>query len=312
MMAFNKYSAYDPVLQLRQIERELGRKIFTPYALLDPVIMQRQLEAALGRKIFGPLSQSSDPVLLQWLIKHALDSDGGYRAKAVHFDGTVTIGTVNGKGNPFESALADDSPLGLASIWVKDPVSAVIGLNLNEEFLAAVNYSGVGALFLASNQEHTDEAVAGSALVPSGWFCVMMAWNANFASGSRVLQIALGDELQAIDVFADIGNAFAIPYSMSDQWYFGGFATGGASWGDEADLQLWCGVTADLTDVNVRRKFIDANGKPVDPAIAAAAFGPQTVLLSGDHNTFAINQGSGPTTGVITGTITDAGTSPSN
>lgn len=55
-----------------------------------------------------------------------------------------------------------------------------------------------------------------------------------------------------------------------------------------------------------RRKFIDANGKPVDPTNFPAGL----VLLSGDATTFATNQGSGGAF-TTTGTLTNASTSPS-
>jgi hypothetical protein len=242
-------------------------------------------------------------------VEDAGGSNGGsYRAKAVHFDGTVTLGTL------IETALAADSPLGLASIWVKDIATGIVAAAmLSDGIFSVLNTSGIGSAFaaVAGDGDNVIEGMVASG-PPSGWSCGMMAWDTNFASGSRVVQIAYGDTVQIVILAVDAGDAFAILYSNVDRWFFGAVSTFLSTSGDEADLQLWCGVTADLTDVNVRRKFIDGNGKPVDPAIAATAFGPQTVLLSGDKDNFATNQGTGPATGVLAGTITDASTSPSD
>jgi hypothetical protein len=51
---------------------------------------------------------------------------------------------------------------------------------------------------------------------------------------------------------------------------------------DFADLQMWVGTYIAPTPENLG-KFI-TNGKPVDPAVAAAAFGQPQVLFSGDNS----------------------------
>lgn len=80
---------------------------------------------------------------------------------------------------------------------------------------------------------------------------------------------------------------------------------------DMADVQMWIGTQTDFSIEANRRLFIDASGKPVDPAVATAALGQQTVLMSGDKDTFGINQGSGGSFD-STGTLTNATTSPSD
>ncbi len=82
------------------------------------------------------------------------------------------------------------------------------------------------------------------------------------------------------------------------------------STGDVADIQVWLGIAPDLSNPTNLSKIISA-GKPVNPATAAALFGPQTFLFSGDASTFGLNQG---TAGIciIDGAFTNASTSPSD
>jgi hypothetical protein len=70
-------------------------------------------------------------------------------------------------------------------------------------------------------------------------------------------------------------------------------------------------TAGDIPEVS-RRLFIDANGKPVDPATATSSLGAAgTILLSGGASMFATNQGSGGAF-TLTGIVTDASTSPSD
>jgi hypothetical protein len=84
---------------------------------------------------------------------------------------------------------------------------------------------------------------------------------------------------------------------------------------DLADLRIMPGVSlldggGDIPEAT-RRMFIDADGKPVDPAVVTAALGAPCILFSGDAAAFATNQGTGGAF-TLTGTLTDASTSPSD
>jgi hypothetical protein len=84
----------------------------------------------------------------------------------------------------------------------------------------------------------------------------------------------------------------------------------GVDWsyvGDMADLWVAPGTFIDFSNVANRRKFIDADGKPVDPT----NFPASAILFSGDASTFGTNQGTGGSF-TLTGTLTDATSSPSN
>lgn len=80
--------------------------------------------------------------------------------------------------------------------------------------------------------------------------------------------------------------------------------------GDMADMWIAPGISLLNGDGDIpeatRRLFISASAKPVDPA----GFPEAAVLFSGDHTSFAANQGTGGAF-TLTGSLTNASTSPS-
>jgi len=77
-----------------------------------------------------------------------------------------------------------------------------------------------------------------------------------------------------------------------------------------ADVQGWFGTFIDPTDPANYAKFVTlshggANGTNVKPSVAAASFGPQSLLFTGGKNRFYTNRGIG---GAFTkvGTIIDS------
>ncbi len=75
---------------------------------------------------------------------------------------------------------------------------------------------------------------------------------------------------------------------------------------DLSDMQFWAGTS---TDFSLTIGKLISGGKPVNPSVAAAAFGPQTILFSGDQVGFPINGGTGGTA-TLTGPLTNAATHP--
>jgi hypothetical protein len=78
-----------------------------------------------------------------------------------------------------------------------------------------------------------------------------------------------------------------------------------------ADLQFFTGISVDASSIDVRRLFIDADGGPVNPSVAAAELGqaPKIVLHGSDNWMNGVNTGTlGPFT--PTGTINPFGESP--
>jgi hypothetical protein len=74
------------------------------------------------------------------------------------------------------------------------------------------------------------------------------------------------------------------------------------------DVQIWVGQCVVPTPDNLA-KFRTADGKPVNPAVAAAAFGTPTFLFKGNASSFVNNQGTGGAF-TKTGTVTDVTPGP--
>jgi hypothetical protein len=146
-----------------------------------------------------------------------------------------------------------------------------------------------------------------------------VSWNTNFAAGTRLFQVAVDGVLQSETINTDSGVAFDTPYTSLLSWAVG--ASGNSTdatesvtliyFGDMANLLFWAGLYTDLTSPASIPLFINGLGKPVDPATAIGSLGTPTCAFIGDAAAFVTNQGSGGTF-TVTGTITDAGTSPSD
>jgi hypothetical protein len=82
---------------------------------------------------------------------------------------------------------------------------------------------------------------------------------------------------------------------------------------DFGDCQMWFGKFIDWSSSTNFSKIVSVaagKGVPVDPAIAAAAFGQQTILFKGDHTHFPTNLGTGGTFSLV-GTNIDFTPTPS-
>src|SRR4051812_21451076 len=97
------------------------------------------------------------------------------------------------------------------------------------------------------------------------------------------------------------GYPFGIAAMTNLQYTFAGALAG---------FMFWTGQYIEWEDSDNLAKIV-SNGKPVDPAVAVAAFGTPAVFLSGDASTFSTNKGTGGTF-TTTGTLTNAATSPSD
>ena len=84
--------------------------------------------------------------------------------------------------------------------------------------------------------------------------------------------------------------------------------------GDIADLMVWPGVYLDLSVQDNRRLFIDADGKPVNPAVAVASLGNPILMFHGKTDGIVsahLNKGSGGGM-TINGAPSASSTSPSD
>ena len=247
-----------------------------------------------------------------------------YVASAVHFDGATALGLTNQA-----LGVATDSATGLLAVWLKGSnifnlqVSTANGDVMQDANNFNANCGGnspsvlpnVPGLFMFDvngNGDFYTSPTAQAQIPIDTWTLMLWSWNTNFPAGSRLVQSFYGDTQNTITFGDDSGTAFLVNWSDTE-WAFcsGTVAHQGNTFTDVADFQLWCGAPfLDLTVTANRRLFIDGSGKPVNPSVAAAVLGQQTVLLSGDATTFANNQGNAPATSVLTGTLTNASSHP--
>lgn len=78
-------------------------------------------------------------------------------------------------------------------------------------------------------------------------------------------------------------------------FFFGDDSFGQRITGHVADVQIWYGTFIDFSDIVEMRRFVAADGLPVQPSIPAGIYGQQTILFSGDASGFPTNQGSSGT-----------------
>ncbi len=248
----------------------------------------------------------------------ARPAGAGYIAKAVNFDGATYLSRDTG-------FVATNGPRGFFSFWAKaapDTPGFYQGLLETAGFCVdlrpLINLPidhAVGMILAEPTFTNWIDFVTPNGVYEDDeWYGVLMAWDVDFDAGSRRLAIYVGDAPTMLTSVEDAGVAFDINYQDAPV-YVGVFSPPAASTGDLADLFFNTTTSIVETDGTIteanRRNFIDALGKPVDPAVAVAAYGAPTLLMSGGASGFAVNQGTGGDF-VVTGTLTDASTSPSN
>jgi hypothetical protein len=243
---------------------------------------------------------------------------GGYVAQAVHFDGATSLlcNSLTATDNAFVSFsfwMRRDKAVGAAApiLWAADAddnQAYVLGINLDGGTGGNINLVTF-SLPGFSDRYHVKSAAPGDDV----WVHFVGCVDTNHDSGSRHGKIYM-DDVDVTVVYTDLGVAFTQAYNGYDFLLFSdGFAS--KFTGDIADMRVMPGTSlldgsGDIPEAT-RRLFIDADGKPVNPAIATAALGEPCILFSGDASTFIVNQGTGGSF-TLTGTLTDAATSPSD
>jgi hypothetical protein len=150
--------------------------------------------------------------------------------------------------------------------------------------------------------------------ITSAWMCLIGAVQTDLAAGNKIMKLYAGDTaLTLTETIGDGHPAFNIQFNGEPIYLFDD-TFGDSFTGDIADLRIMPGVNL-LTDGDIsettRRLFIDALGKPVNPAVATAALGAPSMLFSGNADTFGTNRGTGGAF-TLTGSLTNAGSSPSD
>lgn len=239
---------------------------------------------------------------------------GAYHASAVHFDGTsasLHIASLSSTDNAFSSLV----------FWIRAAAftaNKIVCVTSPELFFT--NYvqifpSDGSIAYNAASGDGASVLEADSispVFTPDTWACVIATADTNHPAGQKISKVYIGDT-DISCTFLDSNPAFTI--GTNGLSFFLGDDGGGNSFAfDMADFRFMPGISL-LTAGNIpeatRRLFIDAGGKPVDPAVATAALGTPAVLFSGNATTFGTNQGNGGAF-TPTGSLTNASTSPSD
>jgi hypothetical protein len=277
----------------------------------DEERMLATLAAALGGS--GSALTSSSDALLAASVNAAAGDTVPYVAKAVHFNGSTYLANLDG-------LTVADSQTGSFSFWLKDaPLNAVVffventsstplncfGLDFESGQLVFTGEDDVTAQDGFARRWATDAMYVGDIL--PGWHHFVGGFDASVAPARSALYV---DRVLVSEVLQfPNGVPFSMPL-LGIKAGLGALETGGSPFtGDMADV--WVSTENILSDTDdivgaVLDKFITGSGKPVDPVNFPSGF----ALFSGDASTFA-NQGTGGAF-VLTGTLTDASTSPSD
>jgi hypothetical protein len=287
-------------------------------------------EIAAGGTAEVPLFDGSGPLAAPSLVRRAtateikaLAGGGAYHAKAVHFDSSSGTRLIIG-------AAGADAAKVLYSLWVAnatlppDPgVNDIIFLTSypNNNFETDTQQT-LGPGFVASalqiqlnNQFYS---TSNSFFPLTGWTNIIFSYDAAAGTAQCYVNGAGLDFYTTVQgtqgptgTITGLRN-LSVGFGVENSIRFGddGY-TGDNGYFDCADVQFWNGVSTDLRVAGNLAKFI-SGGKPVNPSVAAAAFGRQTILYSGDHASFPINQGTLGAATITGPPLTDAPSSPSD
>lgn len=251
---------------------------------------------------------------------------GSYVAKAVHFDDSsfLRIAGLSSADSPFATyctffRVRGTNPGGSAVLIDFYPAG-------DED---VITITGDGAIYMGFDNNgagHLGGMVAWSSangLVPldegdgGAWHSLLISFDFDHPQGSKNLAVMLDRTLLAPFLFADSsGEAFpfafnAAPVGTPDTTE--DYPTLAPM--DLSVYQLFVGTKIVQSDNTILSadvaNFLTSNNKPVDPAVAALAYGTQSVLYAGDSVGFATNQGNGGSSS-LTGALTNATTSPSD
>jgi len=265
---------------------------------------------------------------LSAILARSSGGGGGYAAKAVQFWDGVTndlpcwvgfadpmtgIGSfsqVTACGWFFELALSLNNTAVITGPLNGGPLYFGNQLNSATDFGFLCQNILTGDSFLMDSDNGVFTAGA--------WHFFYIAYDTNHPAGEKIGHVYVdGVNVANPALTVDASNAFAFDWGIDSHPSLlipdrNSFFVGDDQPILVADVQIWLGQCIDPSNPSNLEKFI-VGGKPVDPAIAAAEFGQQTFLFSGDATSFATNQGTWQDTPVtVTGYMTNATTSPSD
>lgn len=236
----------------------------------------------------------------------AAAAGAGYAASAVEFDGTNDYML---RGSDYTGNA--DGKQGIVSVWMKrasDGANHYISYGAAGRFsciisaankmdLAAASTIGVSSMRVFST---TDIVTA------DGWVHLLASWDVSISA----IHFYLSD-VEDANITKNLDNT--LDYTQTD--YAIGASTAGAVKFDGCLSDIYIN-TAEYIDLSVlanRRKFIDANGKPVDlgsDGSTPTGTAP-IVFLNGDLTDFQTNAGTGGNL-TVTGALAACSNSPSD
>lgn len=296
---------YDPLTMTPNEYLATALEQPTAYLTKSPAQMLSELIAAYDGGTYSHLTTPFNQ-LLEILGTTLGGGGGGYVAQAVHF-------AVNSSLNRAGS-IGPAAQTGFISVFVNvNSISAdnliIYQANGGNLQLAYQPTSGdiLVGFFDQPQENYIYGFIAATEALPVGsWVHVMMAWD---MGATRKLAVYIADEpLGSFTAEEDVGGAISVDMSANQI----ACAPGNTSAADFSSFGLWTGssiVEADntISEIN-RRKFVTADGKPVDPSNWPAS---PVLMFVGNAAAFATNQGTGGAF-TLTGTLTDASTSPSD
>jgi hypothetical protein len=249
---------------------------------------------------------------------------GAYAAQAVNLDGTAFLSI---------ESLTAPTDNGLCSIafWYRMPVQSngvLWVVDPNGNYPSNAYFSTPNAENVIFHQQFCsfDDSECWNANAPfdntevftpvdTAWRCVLASVDTNHTDPDKIYNFYNGDTPVPYD-FVSTGSDVPAPFLPN----FNGFELyvfdDGFGDGLIADVSNFWMAPGQYIDFSVeanRRKFIDANGKPVD--LGADGSTPTgtapAVFFSGDASGFGTNKGTGGTF-TLTGALTDATTGPSD
>ena len=246
-------------------------------------------------------------------VNAAITNTDENAAPGVTFDGTndymLRGGNLSG---------AADSTAGSFSGWVKfNGGNAVLKRIISNDVSSLVVYKTAANKIqvYVSNSGGNHFAFETAAAYTSGatWYHIAASWDTNHSAGTKVGQLYINGVSDYVLV-SDTGGAFGAQHSLVSNWAIGAHTDGTNKLdGDLAELWVDLANRIDFSVTANLRKFFKATGKPEPLGISGQLpTGTAPILcLKGPAAYFNGNNGTGGNF-VVTGTLTDASTNPSD
>lgn len=226
---------------------------------------------------------------------------GAYVAKAVHFDGVVSL-SLPSYGGPDVPEVSWAAFVKYSSVVPGENYLPFSVGNGNAPNVYPNIAFGAKSLGLALNDQDGDDTLSVDTVTSNPdvqtdtWLCFMGTGDVGHDVGAKVEQLYIGDNVQTLDPARTFdsgtgGNLIINGAAIDIPGIVGGDVF------DTALVRVWFGNSIDWSVQANRRKIIDGDGKPVDPATAEAAFGQPAVYPVFDADN---NVSNGGTAGALT------------